>query len=81
MTAALLAELIALREALRWIPCSERMPEEGLTVLVNVNGQGFAASYIKPTWSALEPSTGFVEYPDTEDITHWMPIPPMKDIK
>lgn len=59
----------ALEKMPRWIPCSERMPDEGAFCL------GFDTEGI--TWTAnvnsgvLVPDAG----QDGADFTHWMPLP------
>ena len=75
--------LEGLVDGTRWIPCSERMPESGLTVHVFAVGENFECqfdAYVanSGTWYTFDSSC-------TEDdryysvshylkITHWMPL-------
>ena len=52
----------------RWIPVTERLPEDRRTVLATVGGVVCAAFYGNYTWAEVE--TYSIFYP-----THWMPIP------
>ena len=60
-----------LEAAQRWIPCSERLPEEYeeedevLTLDVHGFVEGFTASHI-PAWN---------EHHQSHKITHWQPLP------
>jgi hypothetical protein len=75
-------EIRQLREAQRWIPVAERLPEDGNDVLViasgkpqdnlNLDGAYEFASYLKNDGGWF-----FDAYPDweTPTITHWMPLP------
>lgn len=47
----------------RWIPCSERLPEVGVEVLVYSESDGEAVDYY---------GGEFFRWPD---VTHWMPLP------
>lgn len=62
----------ALRDALRWVPVSERLPEEEAHVLTFVPG------YYSGPVSALFSSQLHKEYGGwwTSGVTHWMPLPP-----
>lgn len=62
---------------MRWIPCSERLPEEFQAVLVlgksgNKYQRGCEVSWITPI--------GWVCW-FTSDITHWMPLPELPQEK
>jgi|ERR1035437_2114065 hypothetical protein len=59
------AELAALREAERWIPVSERLPEEGQTVIVYISGKGISTPTYQVGWKWCY-----------ETPTHWRPLPP-----
>lgn len=63
-----------------WISVKERLPDEGVTVLVYSKGsyEYFTAEYCPTTFNAWISS--FYRF-DSDDITHWMPLPePPKDI-
>jgi hypothetical protein len=64
-------------EARRWIPVTERLPEEGAEVLVRTSG-ALASTEI----AALTVGTTRREWEDLrgelflgDDVTHWMPLP------
>ena len=56
-----------------WIPCSERLPEEGCAVLVNAPSSKniFCAYYERHRWYIF----GAFYKEITEPITAWMPLP------
>jgi hypothetical protein len=64
-------EYMALRDAGRWIPVSERMPEKHTAVLVYTDMHGnHAASFDGEEW--------FCDYGGAwlfPNVTHWMPLP------
>lgn len=66
------AELTRLREANRWIPVGERLPDDPGTVLIKVKGISrpkigqLTASKRWHTWG------GMYEF---EAVTHWRPLP------
>ncbi len=71
----------------RWIPCSERMPENNTPVLYVWRGQSGAVAVfhgwhfeIRSLGRAWHQSGTGIHKPD-EEVTHWMPIPepPSKD--
>ena len=64
---ALQAEIERLREAQRWIPVGERLPEAGDGVLVYYDedaAYGFERGVLSKLGSFF-----------TEHVTHWMPLP------
>lgn len=60
-----------LASAPRWIPLTERKPEEGQGVLLlGVYASGEDFFYHPCSWPPVE------LYDAANDVTHWMPIPP-----
>jgi len=75
------SEVSALREQVRWIPVSERLPEDYENVLLLLNGlvasSGFHNSII-PQWSA----DGFYYHSNWYDtVTHWKPLPQPPEVE
>ena len=68
------SELAALREQVRWIPVSERLPEDYESVLIFTGAiitYGFHNSNI-PQWAG----DGIFYHSDWyNQVTHWMPLP------
>lgn len=64
-----------------WIPCSERLPEEGKLVLVCVI-VGERAPFAEPAyhedgwWWASDSVTGWQD----EESSHWMPLPDLPQL-
>ena len=56
-------------DALKWIPVTERLPEQGQNVIV------FSGGYLKPTVFAY--SFWSKSFASWQGITHWMPMPEM----
>ena len=73
---ARLNERIAeLEAAQRWIPVSERLPEEGEGVVVAVEG-----GFVYPdTFDCV--SEGILHFYDSCNVTHWMPLPEPPEVK
>ena len=84
---ALAAEMARLRDAQRWIPCSERMPDHAVWVVARYHTE-FSTVYgddqsitsiakrlslnqLSPVWKAF----GHAGYHSEQSITHWMPLP------
>lgn len=68
----------------RWIPVSERLPNENISVLA-IGGKLTRPKVINfnnekegPLWSSTHPARGFWDdgYYMTDDVTHWQPLPP-----
>lgn len=69
---ALLDELEAAQNAQRWIPVTERLPENERTVLISWGAVGFKAVQA----GAYYPDSGaWSMYGHTVNVTHWMPLP------
>ena len=68
------SELAALREQVRWIPVSEKLPEDYESVLIFTGAiitYGFHNSNI-PQWAG----DGIFYHSDWyNQVTHWMPLP------
>ena len=72
---SLKAELARLREAARWIPVEERLPENNNAVLVIDGGHSIVeGSYVLGRWVAF--SEGRYIHP-----THWRPRPEPPEVK
>ena len=56
----------------KWIPVSERLPEEGAFVLVYVTSFITLARYIKGSWMGFYVSG---EHKPPYPYTHWQPLP------
>ena len=62
---------------MKWIPVSERLPEENEDVLC-CRGNHIGALMDVYTYKGenkWEDSYGYWDYSDNEGITHWMPLP------
>ena len=57
----------------RWIPVTERLPEDGSDVLAYLDSRITAANYYKETWQDCVMGRLYL----TEEglVTHWMPLP------
>lgn len=78
---ALTAEIAAMKEAQRWIPVEERLPEPGVPVLMwlhprHIPGQAKEGTYM-PVLNPDRPwrSTWDMSTYETGEITHWRPMP------
>ena len=69
---ARIAELEAER---RWIPVSERLPENISNVLILSRGEQLIASYHSKY------SLWYVPFVDKPVVTHWMPLPELPEVK
>ena len=69
-TASLRAQLAeAMAAAPRWVPVTERLPEPGVHVLIDLDGDVLIARFFESDWW-LDPGGELIG-----DITHWMPLP------
>jgi len=75
-------EIGRLKEVQRWIPCSERLPDEGQEVEI-INAQDIIPAKYEPShnqffpWLRLDTHIAFRRA--TECVTHWrLPEPPKK---
>ena len=66
----------------KWIPCAERLPEDGLDVLVyltawNEHIQVAHIQYGGTMWELSDGEFYFSQY----DVSHWMPLPEPPEVK
>lgn len=62
-------------DATKWIPVTERLPEEDGYYLCNVRSFAFPGSFYMATLKYYK--GGFIDgHFYTDDVTHWMPLPP-----
>ena len=70
------SELLQLREQVRWIPVSERLPDDGDSVLVYFGNVASAFLRDDGWWrSAPIPSRIY------STVTHWQPLPPAPEVE
>jgi hypothetical protein len=89
-------EIERLRDERRWIPVSERLPEEYKTVLVAINGSVSAGEVRfpdsdsecgmdEPWWMVFKDkrdmSPEWASLVSLNDVTHWMPLPEPPEVK
>lgn len=62
-----------------WIPCSERMPEKNMSVLISVQGHIVSAYYdaVKGVFMLTETEGLFCSM---NAVTHWMPLPATPEV-
>ena len=53
----------------RWVPVTEQLPEPGVHVLIEFDGEVLIARFFESDWW-LDPGGELIG-----DITHWMPLP------
>lgn len=58
----------------RWIPCSERLPDLGISVLLN-EGYSYAVGYLLKTTEGKYEWGVNGWYNDLEDWSAWLPLP------
>jgi len=67
------SELAALREQVRWIPVSEKLPKDNQEVLIYAD---LIAKGVHSTKSRQWSADGYYYHGDWYDtVTHWMPLP------
>ncbi|HYQ47118.1 MAG TPA: DUF551 domain-containing protein [Polyangiaceae bacterium] len=72
--------LIAEVRAHRWIPCSERMPEPLVRVLVAVDSETHIGCWESSAW--WSPTAGDYDgRVPVGEVTHWMPLPAPPAVK
>jgi hypothetical protein len=84
--APVICDALNAADRFRWIPVSERLPDQGVRVLFFVNrkntnyGAAYAGEYIKvfDTWAYdLATEKGW----SSAFVTHWMPLPEPPEVK
>lgn len=67
------SQIVRLKEAARWIPVGERLPDDDLTVMVACKDSD------EPVWLGYHDETGWVSATDgapiTGLVTHWKQMP------
>jgi len=71
----LTARIAELEEERRWIPVSERLPENISNVLILSRGEQLIASYLSKY------SLWYVPFVDKPVVTHWMPLPELPEVQ
>lgn len=71
----LTAENAALKDAARWIPCKERMPDCDTLVLVATKYGVDVAVFDNHDWWDREDDNRM------HTVTHWMPLPPAPEVR
>ena len=69
------SENARLKDAQRWIPVSERLPENISNVLILSRGEQLIASYHSKY------SLWYVPFVDKPVVTHWMPLPQLPEVQ
>jgi len=69
------SENARLKDAQRWIPVSERLPENISNVLILSRGEQLIASYHSKY------SLWYVPFVDKPVVTHWMPLPELPEVE
>ena len=74
------SEVSALREQVRWIPVSEKLPKDNQEVLIYAD---LIAKGVHSTKSRQWSADGYYYHGDWYDtVTHWMPLPqPPEEVK
>lgn len=72
------ADLTALRERMRWVPVSERLPEDGVDVLA-VSNSGVTDAYVLFDMDGL-PDWRRGDY-QIRGVTHWQPLPAAPEVQ
>lgn len=57
----------------KWNNCKDEMPEKDVDILIVDNG--LVKFGIYSSFSAKFFTTNFEQFLDTENVTHWMPLP------
>lgn len=73
LTKSMCGETLAELSKPRWIPVTERLPEDGSDVLAYLDSRITAANYYKETWQDCV--MGRLYLTEEGFVTHWMPLP------
>lgn len=70
-----------IESAPKWIPCSERLPEPLINVIVCTDIKTVTLAWLMyDNWYFADTGNGHIEQWGMSDVTHWMPLPePQKD--
>lgn len=81
LVSAALRELLARREAERWIPVGEKLPASGTKVLVLQTGTIGTAIFIDTAWydNSHWQNDNWHRDLDLNEVTHWRPLPAMPE--
>jgi hypothetical protein len=75
-------KLMQIPSANRWIPCSERLPEIDIDVIVFYpywNDKPIQVAHLAYDELTFELSDGEFNFP-TRSVTHWMPLPSVEGL-
>lgn len=64
-----------------WIPCSERLPDKGMSVLICGGGGHRVTAYYDPVREVFRLTETDALYYHRKNVTHWMPLPEPPETK